>query len=550
MKPISIFEKNLLNLNQESENWSGIAPIKIPYFQRKYRWDEKNWNVSIESFKKIYNGENYFMGSLILEGSNLGFLEIIDGQQRITTLAIFLQVLADKFGKEQSIENLFIKKIQHNCVDKNVFNKIIKKEYKSDQEYNKKYKKGYKISQVEKCYDYFGLKIDEQKDDVFTKENVDKFFNNFSQIIFAVILLNGHNQQQIFDTLNTNSVSLTQAELIKNHLFKDNEELWREKWQKVFEEGGESKYWQTKVGSKENIDRFLLSLYYSNRSGNNQPIKDDELLLCYKNGNREEWIDKINKNHNNFRENINCEILNEEIKIDKLTNFKTLMLFIFAFEFYVAIPYLFYLCDKPEKEEVAKYLEKFLIRRWICDYEIRSYNKLFSELIANKVDTLVEIQNKLTIERDPDRKNPKTIPNDKNFENIFLEKEFSNKMARFVLYRIEISLRSKDDRASLSDKTIQPWNLLNTKNKLSLEHINPISDEKDFTYTIGNMTLLTGSKNSAFSNKKWIDKRKLFKDKTKNILIMEDYIDENLDDESIIKDRTKWLFGKAKELWA
>lgn len=95
---------------------SGLFSCKkqfiIPRFQREYTWDKVELNEFIDDIlSRIYvkNGEldttEYFWGSLLLVGDlddqkELG-VEVVDGQQRITTMTIFLSVIAKNFFKEK-----------------------------------------------------------------------------------------------------------------------------------------------------------------------------------------------------------------------------------------------------------------------------------------------------------------------------------------------------------------------------------------------------------------------------------------------------------------
>ena len=69
---------------------------KIPLFQRDYSWDkdqiaefwEDAWNTYEEQVR------NYFFGPVVLiDENNGGPLKIVDGQQRVTTLTIFIYML-------------------------------------------------------------------------------------------------------------------------------------------------------------------------------------------------------------------------------------------------------------------------------------------------------------------------------------------------------------------------------------------------------------------------------------------------------------------------
>lgn len=95
----------------------------IPVYQRAYSWDKDNWQILLDDLKEQVNGSNntYFFGNVLLETieEDISY-EIIDGQQRLTTLSIFIRALLsvlaerEKNGEDISIsikdkERLFLK---------------------------------------------------------------------------------------------------------------------------------------------------------------------------------------------------------------------------------------------------------------------------------------------------------------------------------------------------------------------------------------------------------------------------------------------------------
>ena len=69
----------------------------IPVYQRAYSWDKEQWNVFLTDLKEQIRGNNnYFYGNVLLETVEKDIrYEIIDGQQRLTTLTIFIRALLD-----------------------------------------------------------------------------------------------------------------------------------------------------------------------------------------------------------------------------------------------------------------------------------------------------------------------------------------------------------------------------------------------------------------------------------------------------------------------
>lgn len=71
---------------------------EIPFFQRRYVWDEDNWKDLLESLSDPNNCP--FLGSIILKknktNDNRTYWTVIDGQQRLTTLSILMRACYDE----------------------------------------------------------------------------------------------------------------------------------------------------------------------------------------------------------------------------------------------------------------------------------------------------------------------------------------------------------------------------------------------------------------------------------------------------------------------
>ena len=100
--------------------------IRIPFFQRGYVWEDKNWEDLISELLNFKR--NHFLGSLILKQQKPVSGEpkevlVIDGQQRLTTLSILLKAIHDLFSEElQEVTKTTIKTylfFKKNQTDKN-----------------------------------------------------------------------------------------------------------------------------------------------------------------------------------------------------------------------------------------------------------------------------------------------------------------------------------------------------------------------------------------------------------------------------------------------
>lgn len=69
----------------------------IPVYQRAYAWKEREWSTFLNDLKEqILGNSNYFFGNILLETIEQDRkFDVIDGQQRLTTLTIFIRSLTN-----------------------------------------------------------------------------------------------------------------------------------------------------------------------------------------------------------------------------------------------------------------------------------------------------------------------------------------------------------------------------------------------------------------------------------------------------------------------
>lgn len=311
---------------------------KIPFFQRRYVWEEENWKELLESLSDP--DDCPFLGSIILKeskDSNGNFCwSVIDGQQRLTTLSILMRACYDELSLLQDIdrfqseyedenpwddsvrrpflESIRIKvgkndrktKICHSHIDHDDFTKVMDGKFKD--EYNSDY-----TSKIINCYCYFrkALKVlmEKKQDTIFDiwdylTKKIDEHDDNGKYLVF-IELDKKENEQAIFDTINTAGVRLTCADTIKNSLFQRyievlrkegwNEEtslnkatsLYKEQWEKMFSNSQKSvDYWNKtrQVGrlTRDNIEILLHCIAVIERFFDPSEKKLSDLPQCYK----------------------------------------------------------------------------------------------------------------------------------------------------------------------------------------------------------------------------------------------------------------------------
>lgn len=87
--------------------------FNIPIYQRNLSWSSEDFDLLFEDiYDAMNNGQNqYFLGSVLLQNTEEDKLyEIVDGQQRLTSLSILLAVLRDNSEDKENINKYLYQK--------------------------------------------------------------------------------------------------------------------------------------------------------------------------------------------------------------------------------------------------------------------------------------------------------------------------------------------------------------------------------------------------------------------------------------------------------
>ena len=106
MAQLNVSRKKISELLSRMQNKKFI----IPDYQRPYKWDYDKCNILWDDLKNFYienisNDKEYFLGTIVTCKVNDG-LEIIDGQQRITTLMLLLRAFYQHLNEMESNANV------------------------------------------------------------------------------------------------------------------------------------------------------------------------------------------------------------------------------------------------------------------------------------------------------------------------------------------------------------------------------------------------------------------------------------------------------------
>lgn len=526
---------------------AGEKRFIIPYYQRSYVWGEPQWERFLEDMEYVSKTNRpYFIGSVILKQLSTSSFEaignqrvVIDGQQRLTTLAVFFKVLSLLKNKPELFGQYFMNqldedglqrecKIHHNRLDKPFFDRIVDLEAATDlltndngTYYDTDGKEVKQPNRILLMYQYFLS---------FIRGKIDRFSFKIPSLVqfVSIDITPSEDEQQIFDTVNSLGVELTTTELLKNYLFNEgNEDDFNQWWVPMFEKNDSTKnYWNTKVvsGVKRPLlidvffNAFFMVMIHDDRFGVTAEeklkyMRSEELFSSYRDfvrvhldGKRSELVREINLAAKLFKEffdpNIRYKAITGDNNSDRINEM------IFSIDKAVLIPYVLYLLmysEAAEREKIFSVLESYIMRRSVCKSDTRGYSRFFSDsLLTNKIltsDALEEyigqMENKLL-----------SMPCDEDLKNGIQNEYRVNSQNIGVLYMLETKIRSSMSAtdvkgiASYSLEHLMPrtWKLTWDLSGLSDE---TISKRDGSLWKLGNLAILPLKLNSAISNGRW-----------------------------------------------
>jgi uncharacterized protein with ParB-like and HNH nuclease domain len=556
--------------------------LEIPFFQRAYVWDTDQWQRFLEDMIMVSTTQRpYFLGSVILKQQETSsnkdsILTVIDGQQRLTTLNIFLKVFCLKNHSDNDFIETFKKQrdktiiLLHNHNDQESFNKVVNLESSTV------FKDVSENDKILAAYNFFNENI---TDEVLA--NSLDFFNILDNILFVGIDLGyEEDEQQIFDTINSLGVRLTTAELLKNYFFKRDEiENYEKHWKKIFEKDDETKiYWDKEVTTgrlkRTFIDLFFYSYLQIKIQEPELKVKTDDkiefskvenLFESYKRFirdyklNKTEILNEVREYAILFKDNFDYDIVKNELTNE--SGIERINAIIFGLDTSTLIPYTLYILknvdDQNQRNELFAFIESYIMRRMIVKATTKNYNQLFTDrLISNKI--LSKEQFIHFLETRNDKIN--YLPNDTELKQGFENSILINKQAAGIIYLIESKTRNRHKQAT---------QLLGI-NKYSLEHLMPkkwenkwnsvsTKEAKDYRNfklkTLGNLAIITQSLNASIRDANWPTKKKGSGNKeglthySGGIETLAPYLKLSEWNEAEIKKRADFLLRKAKGIW-
>lgn len=239
MSKLSIDQKNIMNLFQDKK-----SDFLIPDYQRPYAWTETEcltlWDDLFEfaipdnNADKFNTDEEYYLGPIVTFKNDDNKLEIIDGQQRLTTLMLLLRAFHVKFLKAQDENSVKTRESIEKCIWKtDEFGKPNMNELKIDSEVatdgdkeefltilrtgdvDRNQKSKYAVN-----FRFFQQKIEEFVDSfpMYLAKFPIRILNNC--ILLPIEADNQNTALRIFSTLNDRGMPLSDADIFKAQFYK------------------------------------------------------------------------------------------------------------------------------------------------------------------------------------------------------------------------------------------------------------------------------------------------------------------------------------------
>jgi uncharacterized protein with ParB-like and HNH nuclease domain len=367
----------------------GSKKFIIPVYQRDYSWRtiphcDKLWfdlNKLVDSSEE----KEHFIGTLVVVAHAKGEKIIVDGQQRLTTVTLFLlamhKFLQKKLNKTTDEENLENDILENYLVLRysSEQRRIRLKPNKQDQINFDKLFADMEISQTDSNiinnYKFFYKKISQ------SNFSCRQLFNAFEKLSIVVIELDSkENAQVIFESLNSTGLDLNSYDLARNYILMD---LKPEKQETIY-----NLYWQEiEKNTGSDVAEFLRNfLIYFNQ----KKVKKENIYEEFK---------KYASHHNNDKEEISKEMhrfslfYSQILQInkfgnDKIDNALKNLIQKNGADFKVCICFLFDVFNNHKNGKIQNHellqiinlLESYAIRKFIVSNSKQGLNSWFPTL--------------------------------------------------------------------------------------------------------------------------------------------------------------------------
>ena len=567
------------------------SSFRVPRFQRKYDWEKENQVLRLvtDVFDSI--GQTYFMGPMIFcqEDPDSRHVEIIDGQQRLVTFAIFYRVLADYIQKRRN-EGAFaedlrphVEKLQNDLKSKiirgwmkkrepvlhlsRIINKFFRDRLILDEDVDKieKLRTGNRGEhQSEKRLREAYVKIYDLLAERFTSETGEQLLSKlselgdslvFRQIFLSITVQDYSNAFTIFETMNERGKRLTLSDLVKNLCFRKMQELGEESLDE-FEEDWDNvellvsdfglflwHVWVSRFGTCPRRRVFAAVEEKTKKMNQNEIFEFSSSMIF----DEAQWYHTYENPQHEFE--ITDEVLKERMRYLRLLKSMGASR---CYPLLLGIDY----AEKKGKAITDKQANEILkaitcLTFWhsgVCEKDAKELEKIYHNLA----------QQLRKLRPEESSKNLPTIinaligkfPSNSECWSSFSTRAFTDSgFVKMALREIEL-VENPGEKTLATDKVVWLEHILPRKPKSDgvwVEIFGDESERKEYTYKIGNFTLLLDRLNEKARNLPFSKKKEPYA--KSHIKLTQDLIKLEKWDVPAIDQRTKLLFDSAKKVW-
>jgi len=562
--------------------------LQIPRFQRKYEWD-KQYEV-LRLIDDVYDnlGRNYFMGPLIFCSRDEGsVLEIIDGQQRLITFAIFYRALADyirtrrdagAFTEEslqyaEQIQTTMRDRIAKGWMKKRYavlrLSKTIDKYFRDNIVLNEDPNKVDKIVATSKgehpsarklagAYEKIYRTLKDKYDSLSSEELLEALSKvgeslEYRQIFLTITVQNYSDAYTIFETMNERGKRLALSDLVKNLCFKklaglgdelldEFENDWDEADLLVSNFGSFMWHaWISRFGSCSKANVFKEMEAHIDRMNSDQVwdfasglvFDESKWYHLYENP-REILEDKGDIARSDYL---------EQLRIMGATRCYPLLLSVdYALEKAKSI-------TVKDAAEIIKTISCLTFwHNGICENDAKPLEKIYHEL-AKQVRAMRSDEREKNVAKVL-AKLRSVFPTMSQCKADFYTKSFSNdSLIRMILSNIELHC-NPGEKTLLSSKVVWLEHILPRNPAIGgvwMELFPDENERKEYAYKLGNYTLLLNKLNEKARNYSFTKKKDIYKDSHVELTL--GLLDFQKWDKDTIDKRTEMLFEFAVSIW-
>ncbi|OGT88757.1 MAG: hypothetical protein A2514_15080 [Gammaproteobacteria bacterium RIFOXYD12_FULL_61_37] len=504
---------------------------RIPRFQRDYSWADDEWEdlwMDLMGTLQPSGEPAHYMGYLVLQSADDKTFEVIDGQQRLTTLSIIVLAVLKNLrrlidaGNDSEANGRRMEQIRQTYVGYlDPVTLIARPKLTLNRNNNSYYQnfmvpmehlpqRGFRASEhlLRKAFEWFDRRVgDYLKKSTGTEGmRLAQFVEDMSdRLFFTVITVTDElNAYKVFETLNARGVRLSATDLLKNYLFS----VLDRSSDKDHELRNLEERWEAMVGrlGAESFPDFLRAHWNSRRTFARQA----ELFKTVRNQvNSRERVFQLLRD---MEEDLDTYLaLSSPEASDWPQETKGFASTLRTFNVRQPLPLLLAakrVFDTPDFAGLMRACVVISMRfNVICSYSTaeqeRTYNAVAERIakgdVANLGAALAAMQS--------------IYPTDTAFRAAFAEKTIrttqsrNNRVVRFILCALEKHLSGQDYSF--------------TSDSFNIEHVLPQNPQADWeaftdeeadalTYRLGNMTLMQAGTNKDLGNTSYAVKRPVF----------------------------------------